>query len=463
MKIWRWILVPLMALPLVATTTAAAAAEDVVATEVSFEGSGGVVLHGTVVAPAAQGERRAAMVMVQGAGNRGRRVIRPDADAFARLGVVVLIYDKRTEGYSLLHRDYSVLADDALAGLRLLSARPDVDPQRLGLWAASEGAFAAPLAARRSDAVRFVIAVGAAGVEPAVQTRWQWSEYLRHGGVSGSLAYTMRETAFRTVVAAGLFTESGFDAAGAWTGVRQPVLAEWGELDHDVMPAVSAPLIRRALARGGNTGVTIRTVPGVRHSLHLTANGGFDHLDALPADYGRYEAAWIAGLPNVPGAGVQEPADREPEVPAIAPLPWYGTPWLQLAGFTLLVAGFAAYPVTAAVRRLRGRRYCPPVRRPARWLAGAGLAATLGAPLYLLFMMASAANVIGPVALGRPLPWLALQLLAVATVVAAAATATAGWRRRRDVPRAERVRLGLLVAAGGLFLPLAVYWGLLLP
>jgi hypothetical protein len=87
----------------------------------------------------------------------------------------------------------------------------------------------------------------------------------------------------------------------------------------------------------------------------------------------------------------------------------------------------------------------------------------VGAPLYLFFMLATAANVVGPVLLGRPLPWLALQLLALATLVATAATARSGWRRRAYLPRVERVRLALLVASGTAFLPAAAHWGLLIP
>ncbi|MEV6924074.1 hypothetical protein AB0M46_06110 [Dactylosporangium sp. NPDC051485] len=457
MKRWLMVMLVMAGFAGLGAAPAAAAPGDVSATEVSFEGAGGVVLHGTVLAGASAAGRRPAMVMLQGAGNRGRQAIRPDAEAYARLGVVVLIYDKRTVGYSLFHRDYSVLADDALAGLRLLAARPDVDPARLGLWSASEGAFVAPLAAARSADVKYVIATGAVGVAPAVQTRWQWGEYLRHFGVSGSLTRTMQGPAFRTVVGAGLFTEGDFDPLAGWREVRQPVLAEWGELDHDAMPELSARLIAGALHDAGNTHATFRTVPGVRHTLHLTADGGFDHLAAIPSDYGRYEAAWI----DAPAPTAAElPAGGGP-VPAVAPLRWYESFGLQVAGFALLVVGFAAFPLTAAFRRVRGRRFAPPVRRPARWLAGAGLAATLGAPLYLFFMMAVAAQVVGPTLLGRPLPWLLLQLLALATVVALVCTAIAWRRHRGEISAPEHVRLTLLVTAGALFLPLAVHWGLL--
>ena len=124
---------------------------------------------------------------------------------------------------------------------------------------------------------------------------------------------------------------------------------------------------------------------------------------------------------------------------------------------------FAGYPLTAAARRIRGRRGAPLVRRPARWLAATGLATTVGFLMYMLFMLATAANVVGPVLLGRPLPWLILQLLAAATVVATVATAVAWRRHRRNLTGASHVRLGVLLAAGLVFLLWAAYWGLLIP
>jgi dipeptidyl aminopeptidase/acylaminoacyl peptidase len=149
---------------------AAAEPEPVRTIDVTFVGGGGVILHGIVVAPSPSGKRRPALVMLEGAGNRGRQELQPAAEVFARRGVITLIYDKRTVGYSLLRRDYALLADDAVAAVALLATRRDVDPSRLGLWAQSEGAYVAPLACRRSSAVKFVITVGAVGVTPAVQT-----------------------------------------------------------------------------------------------------------------------------------------------------------------------------------------------------------------------------------------------------------------------------------------------------
>jgi hypothetical protein len=92
------------------------------------------------------------------------RQLRASRSAAIAPCLITLIYDKRQVGYSLLRRDYDLLAADAVAAVALLATRGDVDPSRLGLWAQSEGAYVAPLACRRSTAVKFVITVGAVGV-----------------------------------------------------------------------------------------------------------------------------------------------------------------------------------------------------------------------------------------------------------------------------------------------------------
>jgi dienelactone hydrolase len=428
-----------------------AAPDGVTTVDVSFTGGGGVVLHGTVLIPASGAGRHPGMVMLEGAGNRGRGYLEPDAEAYARRGIVTLVYDKRTVGYSMIHRDYSVLADDALAALRLLGSRPDVDPARVGLWGLSEGAWVAPLAANRSTDVKFLITVGAVGTTVAAQTAWAYGRYLDHAGVTGSLVGTMQRTAVRSAMGAHLFAEADYDGLPAWRQVRQPVLAEWGQLDRDALPALSSRLIATALRTGGNAHHTVRIVPAVNHDLHVTANGGFDRLTDLPADYGEYEVAWIAADPARPPAVRGVPLLPEPAPPRIVAPAWYDSGWAQLAVLLILLGAFAAYPVARRLRR-------SPVRSPrsARWLASLGPIAVAGTVGYVLFMLASAAKVVGPVAAGRPLPWLVLQLLAVA-VVALTVAVTAAWWRRRDRG------LALLVAGGVMFVPWAVHWGLLLP
>lgn len=74
-----------------------------------------------------------------------------------------------------------------------------------------------------------------------------------------------------------------------------------------------------------------------------------------------------------------------------------------------------------------------------------------------------AASAVGPVVLGRPIPWLILQALAVAACVSTVLLA-APWRSSiKALTGAERTRIGVLLVGGAVFVAWAAYWGLLLP
>src|SRR5690606_34204846 len=55
-------------------------------------------------------------------------------------------------------------ANDALAAVRYLRSRADIDPARIGLIGHSEGGIVAPMAARRSDDVAFIVLLAGPGV-----------------------------------------------------------------------------------------------------------------------------------------------------------------------------------------------------------------------------------------------------------------------------------------------------------
>jgi uncharacterized protein len=460
---WRvcvgWLLAILLAAVGAPVAPASAEPEPVRTTDVTFVGGGGEILHGIVVAPRPNGERRPALVMLEGAGHRGRQELQPAAEVFARHGVITLIYDKRKVGYSLLRRDYDLLATDAVAAVALLAARRDVDTSRLGLWAQSEGAYVAPLACRRSSAVKFAITVGAVGVTPAVQTAWGYDQFLRHAGVDAGLPHTLEITALRTMISAGLFPEANFDPVPAWQQVRQPVLAEWGEFDRVALPRESSTAIEEALRRGGNTRYTMRFISGVRHNLNITANGGFDRIMSLPADYGAYERQWIDDLARTEPSRLGTPPTSETP-PVLAPLSG-AVALVHLGLILILTMGFAFYLLAGLVSRIRRRSMAPGLGGIQCLMVVAGLFTTLGLPVYLLFLMITAANVIGPVVVGRPIPWLLLQGSAATVGVCTIVIAVRWWRSRR-AERTDHHRL-ILVAAGAVLLGWVGYWGLLVP
>jgi len=470
----RSVVVGLVVLGLVGLPTAGASASGSIpapsgltSTDVSFTGFGGLTLHGTVLAPAnTTGTPRPGVVLVTGSGSgTPREHLLTEAIEFARQGVAALIYDKRSVGYTLFRRSYSELATDTLAAINALRAQPGVDPAKVGVWGLSEGGWVAPLAASRSSEVAFVIVVGGNAMTPIRQQLWSETSSLRRIGVSGSLIDHGKRNFTRLGADAGLFAEAYFDPQDVLELVRQPVLGVWGSRDLQTPPEDNPPLFAQALRRGGNTHYTFRFFAGADHAAHVSPDGGVTRGLELAPGYAELVGSWIRDVTSgrLPNADTLPPPKQDYPSTEAPPSAWWESRWMQLAAFVLFIAAFTAYPLVALMRRLRGQRVGP-TSRWARLLAGAGFAATVGLIGYLFYLMAAGRSPDpGPIIAGRPLPWLALQGLAAAVVVAAIATALAWRRAGADLPTGERARLGLLLTAGAVFLPWAFYWGLLLP
>jgi uncharacterized protein len=448
-----------------ATTHAANADDSISEEEIRFE-SGDVTLHGTVLVPnGASPGRKPAMALVHGSGPGPRELRRSDAEAFARGGIITLIYDKRTKGYSesgLGDRSYELLAQDALAAVRTLRTHPEVDPDAVGLWGRSEGGWVAPLAANRSEEVAFVVLVGASGVSPARQVSWFLENQLRHLGVTGSMVEAVSRTGIRVQVGTDGFAEAYHDPVGPLEQLRQPVLAMWGEKDRVVPPAESARIVQGALERGGNERYTIRFIPDADHGLYSSPDG-FVPGDAPAPEYPETVGSWVEQVVGgkEPGPSVAGPAPEQarPSRP-ITQLAWWESGWVQLGAMVLPALTFASYPAvafgTALARRVR-------VRRWALWLASAGLASILGFVCYFGFLVFTAASAVGPVVAGRPIPWLALQALSVATCAFTVLFAASWLSSPKVLAGADRAKAGVLLAGGTVFAAWAAYWGLLLP
>lgn len=442
--------------------------------EIRFR-SGEVMLAGTILIPNGS-SRHPALALVHGAGPGPRERTRLEAEAFARSGVVTLSYDKRTQGYSQLERSYGLLADDALAAVRALRAHSEVNPEAVGLWGLSEGAWVVPLAAARSDEVAFIVLVAASGVPPAQQHAWSLENQLRHQGVSGAMIEAIARTGVRLLVAADLFAEANHDPVAPLEGVRQPVLALWGDKDRVQPPAESARIVREALQRGGNTRYAVRFFPDAEHALH-TSPDGFVIREHFAPGYAEIVASWVQEVARgeAPGPSVTGPVPVQARLSRpLTPLAWWESVWVQLGAFALPVFTFTSYLVVAfggALERLiRGRAGALPerpvrrVKRYARWLAGVGLVSVLGFVCYFGFLIFTEASAVGPVAMGRSLAWLALQALAVATLVLTVFLFVSWWLSRATVStmsKSERLRLNLLLLGSLLFTLWAWYWGLL--
>jgi len=135
--------------------------------------NGEMALAGTLTLPDSHA-RHPAVVLLQGSGplNRdeeafGMKPFVIIADFFARNGIAVLRYDSRGVGGSTgapFQYTLSDVADDAMAAVRYLKARNDVDSARIGLCGHSQGGIVAPMCAARSEDVAFIICISGIGI-----------------------------------------------------------------------------------------------------------------------------------------------------------------------------------------------------------------------------------------------------------------------------------------------------------
>ena len=244
--------------------------------------NGSATLAGTLVLPPLN-YPCPGVVLIHGSGDDTRDDYRVFADHFAQHGIASLIYDKRGVGASTgswRAGTFAELAGDALAGVRLLSQRADIDQQRTGLWGCSEGGWVAPLAASQSAQVRFVVAVSPPGMSPAAQEEYR-RKLLIKGSSRSRLRRAWRRANMRLLVhilrhspkrllpgRAGYFARTmDFDPIRYWKAVTQPALLIFGADDQAVPPQQSAERIASALQAAGNRDYTLQTFPAADHGI----------------------------------------------------------------------------------------------------------------------------------------------------------------------------------------------------
>lgn len=257
------------------------------------------------------GKPVAGAVILQGSGasDRTNAWARGIAEVLVREGVAVLLTDKRGSGASegdWQRADFSDLAGDALAGIRFLRGRPEVDPGRIGLVGLSQGGWVAPLAAARSNEVAFVINISGASVSFAEQTFTEMANTARQAGLpepqvrevlalnraAGEYLITGDWERYRRARERGLASEwralaSGFpgspdlpiwtffrgvadyDPLPYWLQLTEPVLVLYGaEDEHDNVPvAESVRRLEHAFRIVGKTNHEIAVIPGAGHSF----------------------------------------------------------------------------------------------------------------------------------------------------------------------------------------------------
>jgi pimeloyl-ACP methyl ester carboxylesterase len=205
------------------------------------------------------------------------------------MGLAVLAYDKRGVGestgeYSMISAANSVgmfdlLAEDALAGVRTLAARKEIDSRRIGLIGFSQGGWIAPLAASRGANVAFVITISGPAVSVGEEIAYSRLAGEDPGSIHG-LSDAEIEQRMRS-----FFGPHGYDPMSVLISLAKPSLWILGEKDRSI-PLRKTVSILSEIAKDRNRPISIEIIPHVNHGLRHTESG-------QQPDFWRTIAAWL--------------------------------------------------------------------------------------------------------------------------------------------------------------------------
>lgn len=136
--------------------------------EMSFKSTGGVALSGSLILPHGKGPFPA-IVLLGGSERLDRTGIYTwaNADSFVEQGIAVFSFDSPGRGKSEGNRwgrTHKERTDDALAAIKSISERPDVNERSIGLYGTSEGGVITFRAASQSKSVAFAVTISAPAV-----------------------------------------------------------------------------------------------------------------------------------------------------------------------------------------------------------------------------------------------------------------------------------------------------------
>jgi pimeloyl-ACP methyl ester carboxylesterase len=263
----------------------------------------GFNLGATITSPKQPAARMPAVILLGGAGSDDRDgvvggvpILGQLAGALADAGFLAVRFDKRGFGQSGGRAESATLsdhADDALAIVKWLSDRRDVDRNRIALVGHNEGAWTAFVAADRERRIAAVVSLSAPASTGSERVLEQQRHALDQLSVSPSekVAKIELQKKINTAVLSGRGWEEipedlrkqadtpwfqsflAFDPAKAIDDVRQPLLFIHGELDAEVPVEHVDRLADLARKQSNSKSISVVTVRGVNHLLVPAVTG----------------------------------------------------------------------------------------------------------------------------------------------------------------------------------------------
>ncbi|HVR45377.1 MAG TPA: alpha/beta fold hydrolase [Candidatus Binatia bacterium] len=236
------------------------------------------------------------------------------ADQFARLGFVVLSFDKRGVGDSSGAAGDNGVEQVAAAAFRFLKQQPGIDPARTGIWGMSQGGIIAPKVATLENGVGFIVNESGSIVDANTEEIERTARMMRVDGFNErdiadavafqrlkfhyartgqdwdayAAAYTkyanrpwfpdpyVGPPASKSSSAWKFWRESGaVQPTEFWRRFTGPVLLLFAQHDTIGDPDENIALFAKTMAEAGNENYTIGVIPGADHSMYEARTGSW--------------------------------------------------------------------------------------------------------------------------------------------------------------------------------------------
>lgn len=329
--------------------------------QVELDLAEGVTTPVLIVSPLRAPSPGPAVVFLHGAGTGLPEGFAEQAQALASAGVVAVVPGKRLDNYSDTHRDYLSMAQDYAKAVALARSLDTVDPDRVALYAESEGTWIAAVLGAQDPVLSGIALVSAPVVPPREQAAFAVDSYLSNVGVPHSLLRAIpRATGAR--LPAGIMAYADFDATPYYEQLQQPLLMAYGTADHS-MPIVQGPQIVAGAVPGGFDQLMLRYYDGANHGIRIG-----DGDDPVLPEFLAGVAAWAQNPAGAVAAGPFAAGAQPVQIHRASAVPqprWYAdgqmlfqvpivAAGILLGGYlALALAGLAGYTLRRRAARER--------------------------------------------------------------------------------------------------------------
>lgn len=306
----------------------------------------GLKLAGTLTFPKAAG-KYPVLIMVTGSGAQNRdeeiygfKIFKKISDSLTRAGYAVLRYDDRGIGGSEDKPERNStsfdFADDALAWVKYLKTRKEIDPKKIGVFGHSEGGLIAPIVVSKSKDISFIVLMAPPAMSgeeilkmqliahlkasntpqstidsasqdqseiiEIIKTDKGWDTYLNKMKTAVKEQYeklsdeqkkqiTLADMESKAEIQLSIYKNSWWktfivtDARDYLSKTNVPVLALFGGLDTQVPADINASELRKALEKAKNKNFDVKIFTDANHLFQKAEKGTADEYMKLEHEF----------------------------------------------------------------------------------------------------------------------------------------------------------------------------------